>query len=761
MAVIIRDGLKNVLKIEYSKISIQPDKSKTACQIFVWDLFNSEEQNRTSACKIFSLVEVDCLNRKTNNLIDQIFDEIKPISSQNFLGKTPENFFENLVQRINYKYVEIIGEKKDEDSTNWPPKINALLVLCVEKNIYFVQSGNIYPFLIHQTKPHNSYKIVNISENASGKDSRSSNINLFSNIISGKININDYLLFTTESLLDYFSLEKLSSIISQSSSREAAKNLKELLAGPANPNTSFCSLIIKFKEENGDDSESDIPRKENVIRSPDNSMEKLLGTVADTEKFLTPSMHMHLGSSFFNFFEKIKNSLEKKQASSSRKNFLESGYHKYSLKIFKKVFGVMAIIFKWTIKTTVSFVKFLIIVIFNRNGERRARLKAIPENLKVKFDHTKKKFLELPRSSQIFLVAAIVLFCIFIATTITAYSRYKKETTIKLLNEKIEAIQEQKNLAEASVIYNDQITAVNSLKEAEKLLAEFPQNNEKLNETYSNLRHDIQLLGEKIRNIKRVVNLNLAVDFKEENQKIKLEKFLLSQNNVVAFGKESSLIYSFSLKDKKVLKKQTGSLLPDLACLEEEKILFYGNDKKFFEFDPIKNSLKQIEVALGDGEDVISSMTIYNQRLYTISPSSNQIFKHSPTIVGFAKGSPWIKEGVNLDDVKDIAIDGSIYVLKNSGLVKFNNGNKNDFAITVEPIISLPTKIWTTSNSSYIYILESSSKRIIVIDKQGKLKIQYFLEGLNNIKDFAVAEKEKKIYLLDGTQILSFDITHL
>jgi len=214
-----------VLKIEYSKISIQPDKSKTTCQIFVWDLFNSREQNEELACKVFSLVEIASLpNRKINNLVEEIFGEIKPISSQNFLGKTPENFFENLVQRINYKYVELVGEEGEADSADWPPKINALLLLSIGKNIYFVQSGKIRPFLIYRTKPDGDYKIMDISENASGKENRANNINIFNNIVSGKINIGDYLLLTTESLLDYFSLEKLSNIISASSPREASRS---------------------------------------------------------------------------------------------------------------------------------------------------------------------------------------------------------------------------------------------------------------------------------------------------------------------------------------------------------------------------------------------------------------------------------------------------------------------------------------------------------------------------------------------------------
>jgi len=748
-----------VLKIEYSKISIQPDKSKTTCQIFVWDLFNSREQNEELACKVFSLVEIaSSPNRKINDLVEDIFGEIKPISSQNFLGKTPENFFENLVQRINYKYVELVDEEGEADSADWPPKINALLLLSIEKNIYFVQSGKIRPFLIYRTKPDGDYKIMDISENASGKENRANNINIFNNIVSGKINIGDYLLLTTESLLDYFSLEKLSNIISASSPREASRSLKELLAGPANPHTPFCSLIIKLKEEETKEKQgADSNQKKDLFAPPQHSMEKLLGTVADTEKFLTPSMHMNLGSTFFNFFEKVKTSLDRKE--NAIKNISQHNTFKIISKISKKIVNTIALLARDFFYAVFSVLKFLFIIATNKNGERRVAVKSIPKNLKTKINNIKTRFLSLSRSSQISLMVVVILFSIFLGTTVIAYSRYKNELALKNLNQRIEDIQTRKDLAEASIIYGDQITAVNSLREAEKLLTEFSKDDQKLNETYNNLNNDIQLLGEKIRNIKRITDLALIVDFKEENQETKLDKFILSKTSIIALGRESSSIYTYTIKDKKIFKKQTDSLAPASACLkDEDTVLLYGVDKKFFEFNPTKNSLKQTEVS---SESNVDDMTIYNQKLYTVSSEANQVFKHSPTIVGFAKGTPWIKGEVNLENSKSIAVDGTIYVLKNSELIKLANGNKIDFSLTTEPALSAPTKIWTSSESSYLYIFEPSSKKIVVFDKQGKLKIQYLFEQLDNPKDFSVLEKEKKIYLLNGTQISGFNITHL
>jgi len=63
------------------------------------------------------------------------------------------------------------------------------------------------------------------------------------------------------------------------------------------------------------------------------------------------------------------------------------------------------------------------------------------------------------------------------------------------------------------------------------------------------------------------------------------------------------------------------------------------------------------------------------------------------------------------------------------------------------------SKIITQPQYKYIYLLEPSNNRIIVINKEGKLIRQFINNELKELKDFCLDPFEKNIYLLDGTKI--------
>ncbi len=52
-----------------------------------------------------------------------------------------------------------------------------------------------------------------------------------------------------------------------------------------------------------------------------------------------------------------------------------------------------------------------------------------------------------------------------------------------------------------------------------------------------------------------------------------------------------------------------------------------------------------------------------------------------------------------------------------------------------------------------IYVLESSSNRLIAFDKEGNFIQQYKSEKFNNLKDFAIDEEAGIIYYLNGNKV--------
>ena len=97
-----------------------------------------------------------------------------------------------------------------------------------------------------------------------------------------------------------------------------------------------------------------------------------------------------------------------------------------------------------------------------------------------------------------------------------------------------------------------------------------------------------------------------------------------------------------------------------------------------------------------------------------------------------------------------MAIDGEIYVLKNTGEVKkFLKGSQQDFQLDIiDPKFEEVDKIIISPNLDYIYILEKKNKRLAIFSKKGAFIMQYKLETMHNLKDFTVDEKNQEIYFL-------------
>lgn len=766
-----------MIKIDFSKFLIQPEKSKSTCQIFVFDLPKIDKENQgellvseQSPNKIFAIIEV-CSQptKKINTFINALANEIRSVLtiSSPDTNKFDESFFESIVQKINYRYLELIGNIFSCSSDRKPeiPTINALLFFESGEKICLALKGKIFPFLIYRTKSQN-YKILNISETASGQEGRTGGITLFPNIISGKINPGDYLLFSTENLFDYFSLEKLCRIISSSNPENSSNELKKILTETANPQTSFASLIIKLQSETQPKTISSAQAVADQISIPQNSMDSLLKTATDTEKMLTPSLSLNLSAGFASLGSKIKNLFQ--QQKFTNKTHLEYYPSQFTppsraSKFFKIVILALFRAPYFTIRKIILFliklIKNVFYLITNKNNLRKTILQKTAEHLKL----LKIKFWQLAPISRILLIASLIFGILFLTSTILLYRRYKIALSLEKLNQKIEAIQNKKSAAEASLIYNDEEGARKTILDAQALLEQFPQKSKDEKMAYENLKKEIDLLQEKIMHIINIEQPILIANLTNQNPDAKVSEFLVSKNNLYAFDDNASIVYKFDLEKKEAVNKNTSGLNLKFGFLQNNNsAIFYQPEKKFFEFDFESDIIREKDVALNENETKINDLYLYNQKLYTLDTTSNQIYKHTPTLVGFARGMPWLKEDLEIQNATSIAIDGSIYLAKSNGeIIKLTNGYKDDFVTNIDPPLSSPTKIWTSADSLYLYILEPSKKRLIVLDKEGKLKNQYFGEIFNDLRDFFVLEKEKKIYLLNETLIFEIIATHL
>lgn len=195
----------------------------------------------------------------------------------------------------------------------------------------------------------------------------------------------------------------------------------------------------------------------------------------------------------------------------------------------------------------------------------------------------------------------------------------------------------------------------------------------------------------------------------------------------------------------------------DIAVYEDRAFILEGDG--IYEVGDTKSKAVSAD---WDGEALIYA---YAGNLYVIDKGAGVIWRYPGSEGTFSGGSNWLTPGVEPDFslIKGVSIDGAIWLISSSGKIsKFSQGNALSFSPGgVFPEITDPGAIYTNEELRFVYILERSKKRIVVLEKDGKYKAQYRDDRLGEASDLAASEEEGKIIILTGEKLYSLEIKHL
>ena len=93
-------------------------------------------------------------------------------------------------------------------------------------------------------------------------------------------------------------------------------------------------------------------------------------------------------------------------------------------------------------------------------------------------------------------------------------------------------------------------------------------------------------------------------------------------------------------------------------------------------------------------------------------------------------------------------------------IIKLYEGKRANFNLSeIRPKLSLKKagKIFTNDELDNLYLLDEDTQRIIILDKTGELIQQFTSNNFNELKDFAVSDKEDKIWVLNGSKIFEIE----
>lgn len=696
---------------------------------------------------------------KLQNLIDEI---------ENGYYETPDQenktSLEVVLEKINQQNLALI---KPELALNYV--VGAIR----QPEILFSYHGAPQVFIFYKNN-EGIYRRMNLAETAEADERQ-----LFSQIIQGKINPHDYFFAGTPRLADYFNGDRLEKLITSRPPRQSAEHLERVLSELKN-GLSFGGLVIHLGESGASGAvHRPKPRPSN---GSEKSLKSFFNTEENTANTLSPSLFRRFGGKMQSL---IKDKLPQKSASTANRPVPTTEYapaeiksahlrqHQGRPKIagkadFKQNLAVALSIawqalkflgrgLAWLAVAIFTLLKNiftgLILLFFVITNFQKRRQRILDDWRRAIYSY-RENFKQLSPLARILMFSSVILAFVFVISLMYLGARQRSASLEKTYQENMQLIKTKRDLAESSIIYNDEAAALSAAQEAKTMLAALDCNARAHRDECKTISDQLENVLVKVRKVVAVKPEFLADWSNLEKGPMQLVKI---NSKFIAFGASSTLFtYDLLTKENKILPAGFSNFISGAVPKENDYALFLQSTGELIKYDPANGSFARADITWPEQKSHITTMVVYNRRLYTLDALNNKIYKHDSIKTGFGQGKDWLKDNTtDLTNGESITIDGDLFILKSNGEVyKFTGGVKQDFAVQgVDPALTGGNKIFTYTDLLKLYILDTAGKRLLVLNKDGKLIKQITSSQFISPTGLVVDEPQSKAYILDSGKL--------
>lgn len=347
-------------------------------------------------------------------------------------------------------------------------------------------------------------------------------------------------------------------------------------------------------------------------------------------------------------------------------------------------------------------------------------------------------------------VAVGALFFIFLWSVILGYQRRVNEKQIKEISYAKDLITGKLSQAE-DVVFLNQGRAVALINESKSDLANLKkQVSDKNNKEIKNLE---ELIVEKENRIlkkeekKPVEFYDLSLEDKQASGDL-----MYQEGGSAAILDKKGTVYVLSLEKKSIDSRDIGDASAVAAVsLQNDDVFFYKKNSGIFRVDAEGKIKKVIDNDHDWG--AITALANYNNNLYVLDTSKNNIYKYVPTESEFSEKSSYFKSGqqINIRDAASFVIDGSVYIALDRRILKFTSGLQDGFAPVFPEEKTQITKVLTTKDIEKLYAWDKNRAAIYVVNKSGDYERQIQSSVLARANDVVV--QGTKAYILAKQKI--------
>ncbi|RJR28629.1 hypothetical protein C4564_04695 [Candidatus Microgenomates bacterium] len=147
--------------------------------------------------------------------------------------------------------------------------------------------------------------------------------------------------------------------------------------------------------------------------------------------------------------------------------------------------------------------------------------------------------------------------------------------------------------------------------------------------------------------------------------------------------------------------------------------------------------------------------------VYVLDKDNNNIIRYPGVRSGFLEGEDWLASGIDVDmsDAISWSIDGNIWVLYASGIVRYGQGLPTNVVVQgLAGELGEVIDMFTSDSEKNIYLLNAANSRVVVIDKEGFFVAEYISPELSSAAQIVVSEELGKIFFLSDSKLYYLDI---
>ncbi len=377
-------------------------------------------------------------------------------------------------------------------------------------------------------------------------------------------------------------------------------------------------------------------------------------------------------------------------------------------------------------------------------------LNAVGNHAKNNF--TLDNFAKLSKQKKFLFVSAIVLL-LALGTNIFLAQKFKSTAGDESAAEIILAnVQTLVNDGNSALLYGDENQSRELFAQAKEQFNSLPPLKEDEQKTTSDgLRQQLdELEGKLEKEIKIEATTVATLSFAD--RLINLPRYVATQTgqSIVSFDRNTDKV-----EDNLLISSQA---IEAAQYVKGSQAVIYSGDRLFLWNFGTSTTGTGIDTQV-PGATNWAGLYYYptNNRVYIIDKSTQQLLNYTVSDRDITKPAVSFT-APELSEALDLAVDGNIFVLTKSSVLKYQSGKALafDFPKLAQPL-SGRGRIFTDSTIANVYILDSDNERILVLNKNGGLVQSIYSNQLTNPKDFIVDEKNRIILVLNDTTLLKLN----